>query len=139
MRAVTMSSHTLPPMDPPDSDMMNCVVRMVTPMRREFGRTLDVPHFLHDFAYAHEIIEQAKSSQNAQLREYAATLDAKLFGPRHGIERTARGPVAAAPASAAPAAGPAPASAGPAPAAAPGSSEAEMRARMMSKYKAGLR
>jgi len=130
-----MSSHTLPPMDPPDSDMMNCVVRMVTPMRREFGRTLDVPHFLHDFAYAREIIEQARSSQNAQLREYADTLDAKLFGPRHGLTRTTKVP--AAPAAGMPGAAAAAAPAAATPNAAP--TEAELRARMMSKYKSGLR
>jgi hypothetical protein len=115
--------------------MMNCVVRMVTPMRREFGRTLDVPHFLHDFAYAREIIEQARSSQNAQLREYADTLDAKLFGPRHGLTRTTKVP--AAPAAGMPGAAAAAAPAAATPNAAP--TEAELRARMMSKYKSGLR
>lgn len=123
-----MASHTLPPPDFGDSDLMNYAVRMVIPMRREFGTTLDVPHFLHDFTYAREIIEQAKSSQDPRLREYAGVLDAKLFGPRNGLERPAAPPAAAA--AAAPAAAP------PAEAAV---SESELLLRRMNKYRSGLR
>lgn len=128
-----MASHTLPPPDFGDSDLMNYAVRMVIPLRREFGTTLDVPHFLHDFTYAREIIEQAKSSQDPRLREYAGVLDAKLFGPRNGLERRVAAPQAAAPAGApptAPAAGPA---------AEPAVSESELLLRRMNKYRSGLR
>lgn len=121
-----MATSTLPPPDPGDSDLMNYAVRMVTPLRREFGTTLNVPHFLHDFTYAREIIEQAKSSSDARLREYAEYLDTKLFGPRNGPSAAPR---AAAPVAAAPT--PAPTE--------PPLTEAEMRSRMMSKYKGGLR
>lgn len=105
----------------PDSDLMNYAVRMVIPMRREFGRALDVPHFLHDFVYAREVLEQAKGSQDGRLREYAAYLENKMFGPRNG---------------------PAPAVAAPAPASAAGEvemSEEELRQRMLQKYKGSLR
>src|SRR6478672_11781295 len=129
-----MATHTLPP-DFGDSDLMNYAVRMVIPLRREFGTNLDVPHFLHDFTYAREIIEQARSSQDARLREYADMLDTKLFGPRNGPDSRAR-PAAAAKVSApvpAPTAAPAPAPAEQA------LTEAEMLARRMSKYRSGLR
>ncbi len=33
---------------PDEQEVLNTVVRMVVPMRREFGRQLDVRHFLHD-------------------------------------------------------------------------------------------
>lgn len=127
-----MASHTLPPPDFGDSDLMNYAVRMVIPLRREFGTTLDVPHFLHDFTYAREIIEQAKSSQDPRLREYAGVLDAKLFGPRNGLERRAAAPGAGA--ASAPPAAPAPE-----PAAEPAVSESELLLRRMNKYRSGLR
>ena len=56
-------------------DEMNVAVRMVTPLRREFGRMLDVSHFIHDDAYARGIIDLAKSSCDARLRGYAAFLE----------------------------------------------------------------
>lgn len=127
-----MASHTLPPPDFGDSDLMNYAVRMVIPLRREFGTTLDVPHFLHDFTYAREIIEQAKSSQDPRLREYAGVLDAKLFGPRNGLERRAPAPEADA-------AGAPPAAPAPEPAVEPAVSESELLLRRMNKYRSGLR
>lgn len=56
-------------------DEMNVAVRMVIPLRREFGRMLDVSHFLHDLRYAREIIDLARSSRDARLRGYAAFLE----------------------------------------------------------------
>jgi hypothetical protein len=135
-----------------NSDLMNYVVRMVIPMRREFARSLDVSHFLHDFTYAQEIIGQAKVSKDARLREYATYLESKMFGPRNaatpppGAHSQVYEPTAAAPLAEMvvppTAAKPPVAPAAPATPAAPTSaelSEAEMRARMMSKYKSGLR
>ena len=58
-----MTSHLSPESDFGDSNLMNYVVRMVIPMRREFSRALDVAHFMHDFAYAREILEQAKANK----------------------------------------------------------------------------
>lgn len=69
-----------PPSDLRDSDLMNYAVRMVIPMRREFARQMDVPHFMHDAAYAREIIEQASTSTDARLRGYAALLAARMSG-----------------------------------------------------------
>jgi hypothetical protein len=113
-----------------DSSMLNYAVRMVVPFRREFGRSLDVAHFLHDFAYAREIIDQAKSSQDARLREYAGYFETKLLGPRDASR--------AATPSASPPAVRASATTAAEPEAAE-LSEAELRARMMSKYRSGLR
>ena len=124
-----------PPPDFVDSDLMNYVVRMVIPMRREFSRSLDVSHFLHDFSYAKEIIEQAKASNDARLREYAAHLDSKMFGPRNAdkpaVTKEKSAPPASAPSSAA--------NAKPESSASQEPTEAEMRAKMMAKYKSGLR
>lgn len=61
---------------------MNYALRMVIPMRREFGCSLDVQQFLHDVAYAQAILLQARQSQNPKLREYADHLDSRMRGPR---------------------------------------------------------
>ena len=75
---------TEPTDTPPNSSgLMNYALRMVIPMRREFGRTLDVPHFLHDLAYAKEVLDEARQSQNPKLREYAEYLNSHLLGPRN--------------------------------------------------------
>jgi hypothetical protein len=66
-----------------NSELMNYLVRMVVPMRREFGRQLDVGHFLHDLAYAREVIQQALTSQDARLLQYAKYVDEHHLGPRN--------------------------------------------------------
>lgn len=117
-----------------DSQIMNYVVRMVIPMKREFARTLHVSQFLHDRPYAIEVIQQAMQSKDARLRDYAVYLEGKMFGARNtsGPARTPDAAFTAAPAAAA---------AQPAPAAADASvsSDAQLRAKMLTKYKSGLR
>ena len=66
-----------------NSELMNYLVRMVVPMRREFGRSLDVRHFLHDVEYAREVIQQALTSQDARLLQYAKYVDEHHLGPRN--------------------------------------------------------
>jgi hypothetical protein len=122
-----------------DSQIMNYVVRMIVPLRREFGRSLDVAQFLHDFAYAREVMEQALGSQDARLREYAAYVQQRYHGPR-----VADSPTAASSAEGKAAEGRnAPIKTA---AATPETSarsteadEAELRARMLKKYTDGLR
>jgi hypothetical protein len=63
-------------------DLMNYLVRMVVPMRREFGRQLDVRHFLHDHAYAREVIEQALTSRDARLLQYAHFVQQRHLEPQ---------------------------------------------------------
>jgi hypothetical protein len=118
-------------LDEKDSQVMNYLVRMVVPMRREFGRQLDVRQFLHDFAYAREVLDEALKSADARLVDYARYVETRLTGPR--IANAVREPARPAPApelapSAAPAAAP---PAGP--------TADEMRARIMRKYTEGLR
>jgi hypothetical protein len=110
-----------------NSHLMNYLVRMITPLRREFGRSLDVTQFLHDFTYAREVMEQALSSQDPRLREYATYVQQRYHGPRVA-ESTAPAP---SPAAAAPAK--------PAGASSTAADEAELRARMLKKYTDGLR
>lgn len=120
-----------------DSDTMNYAIRMVIPMKREFGLALDVPHFLHDFAYAKEVLDVASSSQDDRLREYAEYLQTKLFGPRNSTMQPAQS-ASAGPATPQPTA---PQAAGPTPADSESGeqTEAQMRAELMKKYKKGLR
>jgi len=114
-----------------DSKLMNYVVRMIVPMRREFGRALDVRQFLHDFAYAREVMDQALGSQDPRLREYANYVAQRYHGPRVADSPSAP----ALNGAAAPAAKPAV----PAPARSVEEEEAELKARMLKKYTDGLR
>jgi hypothetical protein len=72
--AMNQPSHGSP------SELMNYLVRMVVPMRREFGRPLDVQHFLHDPEYAHAVIQLALTSQDARLLQYAKYVADHHFG-----------------------------------------------------------
>lgn len=116
-----------------DSQLMNYLVRMVVPMRREFGRQLDVTQFLHDRHYAKEVLAEALGSQDPRLRSYAEYVQGRLMGARIATPSAALARGAAAPPASAPAA--------PASAAAPpeGPSEDELRARVLKKYTGGLR
>jgi hypothetical protein len=117
-----------------NSELMNYLVRMVVPMRREFGRQLDVRHFLHDLEYAREVIQQALSSQDPRLLQYAKYVEQHHLGPRNA-SNGAPSPRAE---KAAAAAAPAPAEMVEIPLSANPSAE-EMRERVLRKYTSGLR
>ena len=117
-----------------DSQLMNYLVRMIVPLRREFGRALDVRQFLHDFAYAREVMDQALGSQDPRLREYANYVAQRYHGPH-----VADSPAAVPGGVAAQAAKPALPPSTPAPARSVEEEEAELKARMMKKYTDGLR
>ncbi len=128
-----------------DSEIMNYLVRMVIPMRREFGRKLDVGQFMHDFQYAAEVLEQASSSVDPRLREYGLYVEKRMHGAR--IADSTSPPPKSTPAPA-PAPAPAPttvdkaATAPTPPAPSPAADEAtetELRARLLKKYTSGLR
>ena len=68
-----------------DSKLMNTLVRMVVPMRREFGRNLDVSHFLRDTSYAREMLDHARESVDPRLRDYAAWVEKAMRGARAEI------------------------------------------------------
>jgi hypothetical protein len=102
--------------------LLNLLIRMVVPMRREFGQSLDVQQFLRDDGYARQMLERALAAQDPRLRDYAQQVNQHLGGPR-----AADPPLAAqAPAE------PPPADGGDA-------ASADMRARMLRKYTSGLR
>jgi hypothetical protein len=54
-----------------NAQVLDAVVRMVVPMRREFGCSLDVQAFMRDAVYAHQVLGQALGSQVERLRQYA--------------------------------------------------------------------
>jgi len=114
------------------SQIMNYLVRMIVPLRREFGRSLDVRQFLHDVSYAREVMEEALSSQDPRLREYANYVQQRFHGPR--VADSPAPPAASTAPSVAQPAKPAPA-----PADSQAADEAALRARMMKKYTDGLR
>jgi hypothetical protein len=118
-----------------DSQILNYLVRMVMPMRREFGRQLDVQQFLHDFGYAREVLTEAMTSQDPRLIEYAGYISKRVHGAR--IADTPAPRVAAA--TPPPVAIPAVAAQAPKPASAPGLTEEEMRVQVLKKYTGGLR
>jgi hypothetical protein len=134
-----MSFNDKAPPVPGDSDILNHVMRMVIPMRREYNRSLEVRQFMHDVAYAKEIIDQALVSKDTRLVENAAYLSNKMFGPRNAIEVSAAHAANIAKAAGVPAPLPKAAPVVTAPTPDEEESEAAMRARMMDKYKHGLR
>jgi hypothetical protein len=117
-----------------NSELMNYLVRMVVPMRREFGRQLDVRHFLHDLEYAREVIQQALTSQDARLLQYAKYVVEHHLGPRNASNAPAQKTEKAADKPAAPA----PAEKVEVPLSANPTAE-EMRERVLRKYTGGLR
>lgn len=113
----------------PPSPLLNLLIRMVVPMKREFGHSLDVQLFLRDDDYARSMLEQALAAQDTRLRDYAAQVNQHLGGPRRAADAPLKASLAALPAAATAASADA----------APEEGEAEMRARMMRKYTSGLR
>lgn len=61
-----------------NAQVLDAVVRMVVPMRREFGCSLDVQAFMRDAAYAHQVLGQALGSQVERLRQYAEIVQRNL-------------------------------------------------------------
>jgi hypothetical protein len=112
---------------PADSALMNWAIRMVVPMKREFGLALDVQQFLRDRPYAQSLIDVALGSRDPRLVEYAQHVQRHFSGARMAdppkVDPTAAAPQAQA--------------ATPAPGGEP--TEAELRQRMLKKYTGGLR
>lgn len=122
-------------MSPDDNEILNHLVRMVVPMRREFGRKLDVGQFMHDFQYATEVLEQARLSLDPRLREYGLYVEKRMHGARiaDSTPPTPTSTPVAKPAAPAAASTPAPTPA------ADKATEDELRARVLKKYTSGLR
>jgi hypothetical protein len=63
-------------MSPSDyAAVQNAFTRMVVPMRREFGVTLDVPRLRSDLDYAQFVVAEALMSREPALRECGQLLD----------------------------------------------------------------
>ena len=118
----------------PDSSVLNFVIRMVVPMRREFGRSLDVQLFLRDTEYARLVLEQALASRDQRLRDYADYVSRHLAGARVANSPPVPPPQTAPAEDTVPGAFPVASSSAPAE-----PTEAELRARMLRKYTTGLR
>jgi len=128
--------------DSGNSDLMNYLVRMVVPMRREFGRQLDVRHFLHDVEYAREVIRQALTSQDARLLQYAKYVEQHHLGPRNASNALPRTEKAQRADNGEKAAAPSPAKATDETVEVPLSANPtaeELRERVLRKYTSGLR
>ena len=86
---------------PQNAQVLDAVVRMVVPMRREFGCSVDVQAFMRDAAYAHQVLGQALNSQVERLRQYAEVAQRHLVPPQNKAARTAAPAPTRAPAAAA--------------------------------------
>lgn len=136
--------------NPGDSQIVNYVVRMVVPMRREFGRSIDVQQFLRDREYARAVLDEALTSQDARLVEYATYVSQRLLSARVAAAPAPAAARAALTPPAAPSASPS-ASPSESQAAAPGAPSAPppadptsdreraLRERVLDKYRRGLR
>lgn len=58
--------------------VLDAVIRMVIPMRREFGCALDVQAFMRDTVYARQVLRQALTSQVQRLRDHAEAVQRSL-------------------------------------------------------------
>ena len=120
---------------PPDSSILNFVIRMVVPMRREFGRSLDVQRFMRDADYASAVLEEACASRDQRLRDYAEYVKRHLGGarevdPPHAATVPGElGELAVPPSQHTAVPGAASADA----------TDADLRARVLKKYTTGLR
>lgn len=75
-----------------NSKIINYLIRMVVPLRREFSLNLNVSQFCHDLAYAKQVLDTALSSQNPTLKEQAEYVKTLTFGPRTGNPGSAKIP-----------------------------------------------
>ncbi len=71
------------------ADMQNALVRMIVPMRREFGCALDVQQMRRDPTYAESIVAQALTSHTQNLRDCA-----RLVGYHLSAAKAAQAPAA---------------------------------------------
>jgi hypothetical protein len=79
-----------------DTPLINVLVRMVVPMRREFGCVIDIQQIRTDASYARDVVQQAMTSQVERLREYAKIVDHHLQGAASATGRKSTPPAPAA-------------------------------------------
>lgn len=60
---------------PTDAVLQDALLRMIVPMRREFGHDVDLARMRHDYAYASAVVTEAMTSPTARLRESARVVE----------------------------------------------------------------
>ncbi len=58
--------------------LQDTLVRMIVPMRREFGRAIEISQMLREPRYARAVIAEAMTSREERLRNYAALAERHL-------------------------------------------------------------
>lgn len=81
------------------SEIISLAMKLVVPMRREFGLRVNVTNLLSDGTYAESIFQVASGSGNERLREEASYLQRMIFGPREGSAAPAAAQARPAPAA----------------------------------------
>jgi hypothetical protein len=67
---------------PGRSEIIEHIMRMVVPVRHEFGQSINVARMLDDSGYAQSVFELVGASRNEQLRKEASFVHGAIFGPR---------------------------------------------------------
>lgn len=63
-----------------DSELLNVLVRLMTPFRRNFQQSLDVDRFLADGSYANDIVELLSIADDPRILGAAQFLRGRLSG-----------------------------------------------------------
>lgn len=77
------------PMNPaPDSELLNVLIRLMTPFRRQFQQILEVHRFLIDEDYAQEVVDQLLTADDPRIVGLAQVLCERiqvkgLVQPKH--------------------------------------------------------
>ncbi len=66
------------------SEIISRAMKLVVPMRHEFGLRVNVMNLINDSTYAESVFQMASGSGNERLREEARYLQRMIFGPREG-------------------------------------------------------
>lgn len=60
--------HAMEPVNPVmDGELLNVLIRLMTPFRRQFRQSLDVNRFLADSAYAESVVEQLVNTEDPRI------------------------------------------------------------------------
>ena len=69
-----------PPNPAADAELLNALIRLMTPFRRLFQQPLDVNRFLVDRAYAQDIVDRLLSADDPRILGLAEFLRGRLLG-----------------------------------------------------------
>jgi hypothetical protein len=74
--------------------LQDTLVRMIVPMRREFGRAIEISQMLREPRYAQAVIAEAMTSREERLRNYAALAERYLRAAEKAPQTPAPGTAA---------------------------------------------